>query len=131
MENTCLQSSISCMQKLSQIELFQLCAVIANVCQVSQWNLVTRSVLRACRAVVDFQEVVFSFCRVRNMMGGEQTCGAAASSSSLCWWYVLFVTVPRDLHCGANKRTVSLSGLFDHVCFSSSSSVSPAGRPPL
>lgn len=41
-----------------------------------------------CSAVVDFQEVVF--CRVRNTMGGEQTCGAAASSSLLCWWYVLF-----------------------------------------
>lgn len=64
-------------------------------------------------------------------MGGEQTCGAAASSSSLCWWYVLFATVRHDLHCGSMKRSILLSSLFYHSCFSSSSFVSPAGRPPL
>lgn len=49
------------MQKPSQIDLFQLCALIANVCKVSQWNFVTRSFQRAFRAFVDFQEVVFFF----------------------------------------------------------------------
>lgn len=30
------------------------------------------------------------FGRVRNMMAGEQMCGAVGSSFLLCWWYVVY-----------------------------------------
>lgn len=55
---------------------------------ISIFSLVSWPFFKEMSAVVDFHYVVF--CRVRNMMGGEQMCGAVASSSLLCWWYVLF-----------------------------------------
>lgn len=55
---------------------------------ISMFSLVSWLFLKETSSVVDFYNVVF--CRVRNMMGGEQMCGAAVSSSLLCWWYVVF-----------------------------------------